>query len=284
MAIPTETAATSSTSAPSSLHGKVAVVTGGSRGIGAGIALQFARKGIAAIAITYATNLKAAEETLSKCRSISPTLKTVAIQADVLDPSIGPNLIPKVLKGLETDRIDIVVNNAALVNDLSLLQPFGNTTVDAFGKTMQGNVFAPISIINSALPHFPPKGGRVINISSVASKLANADPILTYGASKAALDSITRSLANVLGISTGATFNSVSVGATTTDTVQAAIQQFGETFVEDTTKLMTAEKRFGEPDDIAFVVGFLASEEARWINGAHIMANGGYKELLALQG
>ncbi|OQV06709.1 hypothetical protein CLAIMM_11245 [Cladophialophora immunda] len=243
--------ATNSTSDPSLLQGKVALVTGGSRGIGAGIALQFARKGIAAIAITYATNLKAAEETLSKCRSISPSLKTAAIQADVLDPSIGPNLIPKVLKGLETDRIDIVVNNAALVNDLSLVQPFANATSDAFGKTMQGNVFAPMSIINSALPHFPPKGGRVINISSVASKLANSDPVLTYGASKAALDSITRSLASLLGMKTGATFNSVSVGPTSTDTVQAVIQEFGEKFVEDATKLFTTERRLAEPEDIA---------------------------------
>ncbi|KIW90858.1 uncharacterized protein Z519_08641 [Cladophialophora bantiana CBS 173.52] len=283
MAIHDQTTTTNQTSS-SSLHGKVALITGGSRGIGAAIALQFARKGIAAIAITYISNAKAAEETLSKCRSVSPDLKTAAVQADILDPSIGPNLIPKVLKELRTDRIDIVVNNAALINDLSLIQPFADTTAEVFGKTMQGNVFAPISIINSALPHFPPKGGRVINISSVSSKLANPDPVLTYGASKAALDSITRSLASLLGMKTGATYNSVSVGPTSTDTVQGIIKEFGEPWIEETTKLITAEKRLAEPEDIAFVVGFLASDEARWINGAHIMANGGNKELLALQG
>ncbi|EXJ63337.1 uncharacterized protein A1O5_11658 [Cladophialophora psammophila CBS 110553] len=283
MAIPDQTT-TINPNSSSSLHGKVALITGGSRGIGAAIALQFARKGIAAVAITYISNAKAAEETLSRCRSVSPDLKTVAVQADILDPSIGPNLIPKVLKELKTDRIDIVVNNAALINDLGLIQPFADTTAEVFGKTMQGNVFAPISIINSALPHFPPKGGRVINISSVSSKLANPDPVLTYGASKAALDSITRSLASLLGMKTGATYNSVSVGPTSTDTVQGIIKEFGESWIEETTKLITAEKRLAEPEDIAFVVGFLASDEARWINGAHIMANGGNKELLALQG
>ncbi|OAG37318.1 hypothetical protein AYO21_08503 [Fonsecaea monophora] len=279
-----QTKVTNSASDPSSLHGKTALVTGGSRGIGAGIALQFVRKGVAAIAITYATNLKAAEETLSQCRSISPNLKTAAIQADVLDPCVGPKLIPKVLEGLGTDKIDIVVNNAALVNDLSLMQPFADITADVFGKTMQGNVFGAMSIINSALPHFPPKGGRVINISSIASKMANSDPLLTYGASKAALDSITRSLASFLSVKTGATFNSVSVGPTSTDPVKAVAQEFGEAFVEDATKLFTVERRLAEPDDIAFVVGFLASDEARWINGSHIAANGGNKELLALQG
>src|SRR5947209_5772915 len=111
------------TQSTSSLHGKIALVTGGSKGIGAGIALQLAIKGIAALAITYASDPKGAEATLSKCRSISPSLKTVAIQADLLDPSIGPNLVSKTLEGLATKRIDIVVNNAAVV-DMSLLEPF----------------------------------------------------------------------------------------------------------------------------------------------------------------
>src|ERR1700761_6879640 len=137
---------------------------------------------------------------------------------------------------------------------------------------------------NAALPHFPPKGGRVINISSIASKLANVDPVLTYGASKAALDSITRSLAVVLGLKTGATFNTVNVGPTRSGATLAAIKAFGETLAANAIVPTTTEKRLGEPEDIALVVGFLASDEARWINGQSIPANGGYKELLALQG
>ncbi|OCT45140.1 Versicolorin reductase 1 [Cladophialophora carrionii] len=271
------------TQSASSLHGKVALVTGGSQGIGAATAMQFVRKGLAALAITYVQNSKAAEKTISECLAISPSLKTVAIQADILDPSIGPNLISKTLQGLGTERIDIVVNNAAVL-DMGLLQPFTGTTLETFNKMMQGNVFAPMSIINAALPYLPPKGGRIVNISSIAAQQPNIDPVLTYGASKAALESITRSLALIMGIKTGATFNSVSVGPTRSGATLAATELFGQPMIDAAVEPTTAEKRMGVPEDIAFVVGFLASEEARWINGQLIPANGGYKDLLAAQG
>lgn len=267
----------------STLHGKTALVTGGSRGIGEGIAIHFARKGISAIAITYLNGKKPAEEVLAKCRSLGVS-KAIAIQADILDPQVGPNLIRKVLDGLQTQTLDIVVNNA-VINDLALLEPFASTTLDTFGKTMQGNVFAPFSIINATLPHLPPKGGRIINISSIASKMSNPDPIVTYGASKAALDSITRSLAGLLAQTTKATFNTVSVGATNTDAVKAIAEQVGEeSFLAAVVADFTVEKRIAQPEDVAFVVGFLASEEGRWINGAQIAANGGHRMLMALQG
>jgi 3-oxoacyl-[acyl-carrier protein] reductase len=260
---------TATMASPSMLHGKIALITGGSSGIGQAIALNFARKGIAALAITYSSNAQGAEETLSQCRSIAPNVKTIAIKADVLDADIGPTLVSKTLEGLGTKQIDIVVNNAALL-DMQLLQPFAATTLETFTKMMQGNVFAAMSIIAAALPHFPPKGGRVINSSSIASKLANIDPIYTYGASKAALDSITRSLGFNLGKSTGATFNSVSVGPTRSGPTLAAFQHFGEAAIKATLDPITVEDRIGEPEDTALIVGFLASEEARWINGQHI--------------
>ncbi|EXJ55899.1 hypothetical protein A1O7_08830 [Cladophialophora yegresii CBS 114405] len=271
------------TQSASSLHGKVALITGGSQGIGAAIAVQLVRKDLAALAITYVKNSKGAEKTFSECLAISPSLKTVAIQADILDPSIGPNLISRTVKGLGTERIDIVVNNAAVL-DMGLLQPFAGTTLETFSKMMQGNVFAPMSIINATLPYLPAKGGRVINISSIAGQQPNIDPVLTYGASKAALESITRSLALVLGLKTGATFNSVSVGPTQSGATLAAAEIFGQPMIDSAVEPTTAEKRMGVPEDIAFVVGFLASEEARWINGQLIPANGGYKDVLAAQG
>ncbi|EXJ58221.1 hypothetical protein A1O7_05646 [Cladophialophora yegresii CBS 114405] len=267
---------------PSSLAGKTALITGGSRGIGAAIAFQFAKKGITGIAVTYANSPEAAEEVLATCRELG-VRKTVAVHADLLDAEIGPNVIPKVLAGLETKTLDIVVNNAIVV-DFALMQPFEGITLDAFSKAIQGSVFGLISIVQAALPHLPARGGRVINISSIRSKTANTDPMMIYGASKAAVDSITRSLALTYGIKTGATFNSVSVGGTLTDALKNVIQQVGPALEQQIVADFTTEKRMGLPEDIAFVVGFLASEEARWINGSCVAANGGNRDLLALQG
>jgi 3-oxoacyl-[acyl-carrier protein] reductase len=274
--------AASETPSSSSLAGKTALITGGSRGIGASIAIQFAKKGIAGVAVTYATSRNAAEEVLAACRKIG-VKNTLAVQADLLDPQIGPNVVAKVLAGLETQTLDILVNNAAVV-DFSLAEPFEAITLNAFSKAMQGHVFGMISVTRAVLPHFPPRGGRVINISSIRSKTANADPMMVYGATKAAVDSITRSLALKYGIETGATFNSISVGATMTDAIKKAIDHMGPVVQEMGIADYTTEKRMGLPEDIAFVVGFLASEEGRWINGAHVAANGGNRELLALQG
>jgi len=176
-----------------SLQGKSALVTGGSRGIGRAIAAHLVRKGISAIAITYVGNLSAAQEVLAELCSLGAQ-NAIILQADLLDPAIGQTLIPQVLKGLNVPTLDIIVNNAAMV-DMAMNEPFNSTTVDVFSKMMQANVFAPMSIINASLDHLPDRGGRIINISSIASKMANPDPIMTYGASKSALDSITRSLA-----------------------------------------------------------------------------------------
>jgi 3-oxoacyl-[acyl-carrier protein] reductase len=275
-------APSNSSSSPSSLAGKSALVTGGSRGIGAAIALQFAKKGITGLAVTYANSKEAADAVLAECRALG-VAKTVAVHASLLDPEIGPNLIPKVLAGLETKTLDIIVNNA-FVADFATMQPFESISLDGFSKQMNGNVFGMISIIQAALPHLPAKGGRVINTSSVASKIGNNDPVIVYGASKAAVDSITRSLAVVYGAKTGATFNSVSVGATLTEATKKVVEAGGQQIIDDNVADVTAEKRMGLPEDIALVFGFLASEEARWINGANVAANGGAKSMLALQG
>ncbi|KAL6248554.1 hypothetical protein RBB50_004809 [Rhinocladiella similis] len=270
---------------PSSLEGKTAIVTGGSRGIGAACAIQLAKKGLSALAITYVSRKESAEEVLEKCRGFG-VIKTVAIHSDLLDPQVGIKLVSSVLEGLGTKTIDILVNNA-VITDMSMMQPFEKITAKDFRDLMQGDVFGPISTISAVLPHLPSRGGRIINISSVASKAAAADPMMTYGAAKAALDSFTRSLAGTYAVKTLATFNSISVGATNTDALWKVVDAY-RPIMADLDKMMmeqcTAEKRLAEPEDVAFVVGFLASEEARWINGAQLPANGGTRELIALQG
>lgn len=267
-----------------SLQGRSALVTGGGRGIGRAISLQLARKGITAIAITYVGNKTTADEVAAKCRDLGAK-KAIVIKADLLDPEIGPGLIASVLSGLETESLDIIINNAAIV-DMSLNEAFERTTARGFSTVMQGNCFAPISVIQAALPHLPSKGGRIINISSIASRDAPPDPLMTYGASKAALESFTRSLALAFAKKHLATFNSVSVGATRTESMQKALDGnfFPQEFVDKMMDRSSAEYRVGEPEDVAMIVAWLASEESRWINGASVMAHGGDKAMIALQG
>ena len=133
----------------------------------------------------------------------------------------------------------------------------------------------------AAIQHMGP-GGRIINISSVASKRANTDPLVVYGASKAALDSITRSLASIFATSKKITVNGVHVGPTATDTLRSAFEKLPQTLIDKMVERPSAEKRLGEVDDVVGIVSFLASGEARWINCNLIPANG--CSMLELQG
>lgn len=273
---------TSSPEQPWSLADKTAIVTGGSRGIGRAIAIHLARKGLEKIAITYASNSEAAHVTLDECRRLGVS-QAIAIQADLLDPQFGPLVIQKTLQGLGTKTIDILVNNAVLI-DMKLYQPVDETTADIFSQLMHGNVYSAMAVTTECMAHFPPKGGRVINISSAAAKMGNPSATFVYGATKAALESITRSFAREFGVSTGATFTSVSVGTTATEAFEAAKESVPEEYLNAQINEATAARRIGTPEDIAYVVGFLASEEARWVNGACVSANGGMKEVLAALG
>ena len=131
-------------------------------------------------------------------------------------------------------------------------------------------VWASFDLIRAAIPHIAPSG-RIINISSGASRVPNPDGVAFYGASKAALESLTRSLAMRYAPSKKLTVNSVVVGPTNTDAAAA----FPPEIVKMMADLATAEPRIGEPNDVASIVSFLASEESRWINGNSIPADGG---------
>ncbi|XDG03904.1 hypothetical protein ABKA04_003519 [Annulohypoxylon sp. FPYF3050] len=268
--------------APWSLAGKTAIVTGASRGIGQAIAIHLARKGLSKLAITYASDLKAAQATLEECRRLG-VKDTVAIQADALDPTFGPKIISATLEGLNVSIIDILVNNAVLTNPAKV-QPVRETTLEVFTEVMQANVYAPLTLITALLPHLPAYGGRVVNISSVLSVQANSDPNMTFGASKSALQNYTRSLADRFAKTTQATFNSVIVGLTLTDAIKNSQDLMPEGFLDAQIQNTTAADRIGVPEDIGYIVGFLSSEESRWINGAAISANGGNKLVLAALG
>ncbi|CAD6592578.1 MAG: hypothetical protein ASARMPREDX12_006254 [Alectoria sarmentosa] len=260
------------TTIPAPLIGKVAIITGASRGIGAAIAIELAHKGAAAIAITYVDNLAAAEDTLSKIKAASPHATCVAIKADLLSPTFGEDIVKATLSDLKTSHLDIIVNNAA-ISDMRYQEPFEEMSYEGFERMMRGNGWGSIQLIRAALPHIRP-GGRIINISSTSSKRPNLDPVMAYGMSKAALDSITRSLAVKYAAEKKITINSVSPGPTETDLLAQTLKG-DEKLAANVAQGSTAEKRTGRPEDVAGIVSFLASDEARWINGNHVPASGG---------
>ncbi|OHE98484.1 3-oxoacyl-(acyl-carrier-protein) reductase [Colletotrichum orchidophilum] len=272
---------TPSPAEPWSLKGKTAIVTGGSRGIGSGIAVHFARKGLENLAITYVANKTAADTTLAKCRELG-VKNAVAIKADSTDPTIAPKIVKDVLNALKVTTIDILVNNAIL-SDISNTSDVKKLQAKDFNDMMVANVYTPVSLTTAFMEYAPKYGGRVINISSVAGRTGNPSPIMTYGATKAALDSFTRSFADTFASDKGMTFNSVAVGPTETDALAQARQAHAE-FIDKQVDYISVAPRLGNTDDIAYIVGFLASEEGRWVNGAAVSANGGHRQTLALFG
>lgn len=268
------------TTIPAPLAGKTALITGGSRGIGAGIAVDFARKGCVGIAITYASNKTAAESTAAAIRAVNSGITTTIIQADLLSPTFGQDVVTAALAGLQTQRLDIVVANAA-VAEPPYLQPVATASKENFEAFMTANVWSTLQLTLSALPHLP-TGGRVVILSSATSKRANLDPVILYGCSKAALDSLTRSLALQFAAARKITINAVHVGPTATDALSGAFDALPKSVRDGIVARPSAEKRLGEVRDIVGIVSFLASDDARWINGNLVPANGG--AMLELQG
>ncbi len=241
------------------LLGKVALVTGGSRGIGAAIALRLANEG-ATVAISYVNNRGAAEDLVTKIASLGTT--AFAFKGNVASDVETSALIEQVKNA--AGRIDILINNAGVFEGL----PVDQVNVNHYDRVFDVNVKGVIQTTVEALKLMP-DGGRIINVSSVAARMSMPGASI-YSASKAALDALTRIWAQELG-SRKITVNGVAPGTTETDMYRAAIpEEARQSFTEK-----TALGRVGTPDDIAAVVAFLASDDARWITGQTISADGG---------
>jgi len=253
--------------ASEALPGKVALVTGGSRGIGRAIAQRLARDG-AAVAVGYARDEKAARETVAKIRADGG--RAFPLHAELGEHGDAVRLwsaFDAAVSSYAPDgKLDILVNNAGIPNS----SPLDTLTEEEFDRLFAVNVRAPFFIVKHGLTRLR-DGGRIVNISSGLARIALPE-IMAYGSTKGALDTFTLNLAKELG-PRGITVNSVAPGITDTDANAGWLR--GNPEAEAAAAATSALGRIGQPEDIADVVAFLASADARWVTGRVVDATGG---------
>lgn len=248
------------------LNDKVAVVTGASKGIGAGIAKELASAG-AAVVVNYATDRRGADAVV---REIADNAgRAVAIQADISNSDDVCRLFAEAHEAF--GQLDILVNNAGVYRTM----PFEAMTEDEFRREFDTNVLGLMLAIRESLKYFDPGRGSVINIGSAASQMCPPGYSI-YVASKCAVDGITRVLAKELA-SRGIRVNSVNPGATLSEGTRDAGLYGVESEFEKNLVSVTPLGRIGQPSDIAKVVAFLASPDSGWLTGEIIIASGGLR-------
>ncbi|GAB2859847.1 SDR family oxidoreductase [Actinoallomurus bryophytorum] len=249
------------------LDGRVALVTGGSRGIGRAIAQRLGRDG-AVVAVAYARDRTAATEVVERIGENGG--RAFAIRAELGGHGDAAALWAAfdALVGTHApgDGVDIIVNNAGIGRSADLT----TLTEEGFDEVFAVNVRAPFFIVKEGLKRLR-DGGRIINISSGAARLAMPEAI-AYGATKGALDTFTLNLAKLLG-PRGITANSVAPGIVDTDVNAGWLR--GNPGAQAHAASLAALGRVGQPADIADIVAFLASDDARWVTGRVIDATGG---------
>ncbi|MBA4190081.1 MAG: beta-ketoacyl-ACP reductase [Planctomycetaceae bacterium] len=244
------------------LKDQVAIVTGGSRGIGRGIVLALVREG-AKVAFVYKGSTEAATALEAEVAALGGVAK--AHQGDVGDPTAGERVVVAVLA--DWGRVDILVNNAGVIRDKLFVQMDAEDWNTVVNTNLTG-MFSFCKAVSKQMV-FKQRSGRIINISSIAAEHVNKGQS-NYAASKGAVNSFTRVLAAELG-SRNVLVNAVAPGFIETDMSQAVRNMAGE----DNLKKLIPVKRLGKPEDIANVVVFLASPAAAYITGQVITVDGG---------
>ncbi len=249
------------------LEGKTALVTGGVRGLGRGIAERLARAG-AIVALNYASNDAAAQETLATIERHGGTAFTA--KAKIGAPGANEHLLAALdeefTRRTGGKRLDILINNIGGGTYGSV----ATTAPELYDQVFENNVRAPFFLTQALLSRLT-DGGRVINISSAAPRLAGVD-FVAYSMAKAALDTFTKVLAKEVG-HRKITVNAIAPGFNATETNAGLTSDaVARKRIED----MTLFGRFGEPGDIADIVHALASPAGRWVTGQIIEASGGF--------
>jgi 3-oxoacyl-[acyl-carrier protein] reductase len=246
------------------LAGKVAVVTGASKGIGASIALHLAAEG-AAVVVNYATSKEGADRVVADI--VRKGGKAIAVQANVAKQADIQRLFSETKKAFGNP--DILVNNAGIYE----FAPIEDVTAEHFHKMFDLNVLGLILASREAVKHFGQAGGSIINISSVAATAAPATTSV-YSATKAAVDAVTRALAKELG-PRNIRVNSINPGMVETEGVHAA--GIAESDFRKQVEAQTPLGRIGQPRDVAPATVFLASADAAWITGETLHISGGMR-------
>jgi 3-oxoacyl-[acyl-carrier protein] reductase len=248
----------------SRLSGKTAVVTGASKGIGAGIAKGLAAEG-AAVVVNYASSMDDADRVVADIRAKGG--KAVAVQGDVAKAADVEKIFAKTKQAF--GRLDILVNNAGVYN----LLPLEEVTEEEFHRHFNVNVLGLLLATKEAAKLFGAEGGSVINIGSVVSDLSPPNSVV-YTATKGAVDAVTRVLAKELG-PRKIRVNSINPGLIETEGTHAMGVIGNDS--EKQFVALTPLGRTGQPDDIAPVAVFLASDESRWVTGDTLAVSGGLR-------
>lgn len=244
------------------LAGKVAVVTGASKGIGAAIAKHLASEG-AAVVVNYSSSQDAAEQVVAEITRAGG--KAIAVKANVSQQADIARLFSATQNAF--GAVDILVNNAGLYNPA----PIEDINPDNFYKHIDLNMLGLLLTTQEALKHFNPKGGSIVNISSVVSTLGLAG-LSVYSGTKAAVDAYTRSLAKELG-PRNIRVNSVNPGMVETE----GLHDTGFIAQKEQMAAITPLGRIGQPEDIAPAVTFFASADSSWITGEMLFISGGMR-------
>ncbi|HET7796050.1 MAG TPA: glucose 1-dehydrogenase [Rhizobacter sp.] len=241
------------------LEGKVAIVTGASRGIGAAVARRLARDG-ASVAVVYKEQRSAADQVVGAIRAEGG--RADALQADVSDDSQVRRMIRQALE--PHGHIDVVVNAAGIAG----AAPLGSIQREFFDHMFYVNAWSVVAVTQAALPHFPAAGGAIVNVSTSLVRRGRAG-MSTYTASKAALNALTEGFARELG-PRGIRVNAVAPAITLTDMTAGLPSDYKAQETE-----ATPLRRLAEPEDIADAVAFLAGDDSRWITGRILLTDGG---------
>jgi len=246
------------------LDGKVAIVTGASKGIGAAIAKDLAAEG-AAVVVNYASSKEDADRVVAEIAGKGG--KAIAVKANVAKKAEIEKLFAEAKKAF--GRLDILVNNAGVYE----FAPIEEVTEAHFHKMFDLNVLGLILSSQEAAKHFGPEGGSIVNISSIASTLAPANTTV-YSATKAAVDAVTKALANELG-PRKIRVNAINPGMVDTEGFRAA--GIHESEMRKQTEAQTPLGRIGRPQDIGPAAVFFASSDSAWITGETLYISGGFR-------